>query len=104
MNKQLSQIDYIEAAKQLKCEVAAIKAVASVEAGKDGGFLNNGKPKILFESRWFNKLTENKYIQSHPHLSTKKWIPNYYGEEKEYTRLEEASSLNLRAALKSTSW
>ncbi len=104
MNKQLSQLDYMDVAQFLNCEVAAIKAVASVEAGKGGGFLVNGKPKILFESRWFNRLTKGKYLNSHPHLATVTWINNYSGGTQEYSRLEQASSLNLRAALKSTSW
>lgn len=104
MPKLLSQLDYMDAAKSLKCEVAAIKAVASVEAGKGGGFLSNNKPKILFESRWFNKLTNGKYTKSHPNLATETWVHNYYGGTQEYSRLEQACFLNLRAALKSTSW
>jgi len=104
MSKLLTSQDYIDVAKILNCEVAAIKAVSSVEAGKGGGFLSNGKPKILFESRWFNKLTNNSYLKTHPHLATKRWVRNYYGGTKEYHRLNEAILLNIRAALKSTSW
>lgn len=104
MSKLLTSQDYIDAAKILECEVAAIKAVASVEAGKGGGFLSNDKPKILFESRWFNKLTNSKYLKSHSHLATKRWVRNYYGGEREYIRLNEAILLNIRAALKSSSW
>ena len=104
VNKHLTEDDYIKAANRLGCEIAAIKAVVAVEAGSGGGFLASGKPKILFESHWFNKLTNGKYLNSHPDIATSKWIRNYVGGEGEYNRLEKAASLNTTAALKSTSW
>lgn len=102
--KRLTEKDYEDAAKKLGCDVAAVKAVVSVEAGKGGGFLKDKRPKILFESRWFHKLTDGQYDQSHPHLSTAAWVRNYKGGAGEYTRLGEAIELNRAAALKSTSW
>ncbi|MDX1440662.1 MAG: N-acetylmuramidase domain-containing protein, partial [Rubricoccaceae bacterium] len=102
--KKISEKDYEEAAEKLGCDVAAVKAVVSVEAGKGGGFLKDGRPKILFESRWFHKLTGGKHDESHPHLSTSTWVRNYKGGAGEYTRLEEAIKLDRSAALKSASW
>lgn len=104
MSKRLVEQDYIDAAKTLNCEVAAVKTVVSVEAGKGGGFWSNGKPKILFESRWFHKLTKGKYDESHPHISTPTWVRNYIGGPGEYDRLGEAIELDAAAAVKSCSW
>ncbi|WP_262919099.1 N-acetylmuramidase family protein [Niabella hibiscisoli] len=48
----LTEKDFQDAARQLNCEVAAIKAVAEVES-KGDGFLPTGEPKILFERHIF---------------------------------------------------
>ena len=48
------------AANALGCEVAAIKAVAEVEAA-GVGFHASGEPKILFERHWFSRLTKGRY-------------------------------------------
>lgn len=103
-NKLLTQKDFESAAKELKCEVAAIKAVAEVEAPR-GGFLPSGRPVILFEAHIFSNKTNHKYDASHPHISSKTWNRKLYlGGEKEYSRLEEAMKLDEMAALESTSW
>ncbi len=57
----LTDADYIRAAKVLKCEVAAIKAVTSVEAPK-GGFLNDGRVRILFERHKFHKYVKRRVL------------------------------------------
>lgn len=50
----LTQQDYVAAAQKLGVEVAAVRAVASVESsGK--GFFQNGKPVILYERHIFHK-------------------------------------------------
>lgn len=99
---RLQEGDFDDDAVRLGCEVAAIKAVAEVESG--GGFLTDKRPKILFESRWFHKLTGGRFDASHPHISTPTWVRNYTGGAGEYTRLEEAMDLDFEAALKSASW
>jgi len=101
--KKLSSSDYEKAATELMCDVAAVRAVVEVESA-GGGFLKDKRPKILFESRWFNKLTKGKYNNSHPDISTSSWVRNYKGGSKEYSRLNKAIKLNREAALKSTSW
>lgn len=100
----MSEADFERAADRLGCEVAAIKAVAEVESGGRSGFLRNGQPKILFESRWFHKLTDGIYDATHPDISTPTWVRNYAGGAKEYRRLEKAIALDRKAALKSASW
>lgn len=53
--------EYRSAAAKLGCEVAAIKAVAEVEAGSFGGFLSTGEPVILFERHVFHKRTKGEF-------------------------------------------
>lgn len=103
-SQSLTNIDYSRAAALLGVDVAAIKAVAAVESA-GGGFLANGKPKILFEGHWFSALTKGQFDKSNPTLSYAKWTKKYYqGGEKEYSRFNSAVKLDRTAALKSTSW
>ena len=100
--KTLTEQDYINAAKELNCEVAAIKAVAEVES-KGEGFLPSGEPKILFERHRFYKYTNGKYAESHPDICNK--LQGGYGKESEqHSKLQRASKLNRDAALMSCSW
>ena len=100
----IANADYERAAEKLACEVAAVRAVAEVESGGRTGFLADKRPKILFESRWFHKLTDGAFDDSHPNISTSKWVRNYRGGAGEYERLAEALALDSAAALKSASW
>jgi hypothetical protein len=102
--RPLEDADFTRVAHRLQCEEAAIRAVAEVESGGRTGFLRDRRPKILFESRWFHKLTEGAFDASHPHISTPKWVRNYSGGAGEYDRLAAAIDLNREAALKSASW
>ena len=97
--KTLQECDFVTAANLLSCEVAAIKAVASVESA-GGGFLPNGKPKILFEGHVFYRLTNGRFGVSN--VSYPKWIKDYYNQD-QYTRLDKATALDRSAALQSAS-
>ncbi len=100
---KLTEEDYERAAAQIDCNVPAIKAVAFVEAGKYGAFLESGEPTILFERHVFHRLTGGKYDTTHPNISNKK--PGGYGTvESQHARLQEAAQLDREAALKSASW
>lgn len=101
--KTLQESDFIEAAKLLNCEVAAVKAVDEVES-RGSGFLPSGKPKILFERHYFHRLTAGKYSATHSNISNP--MPGVYGGSGEFqhARLEEAAKLNRNAALQSASW
>ena len=101
---RLKDKDFEEAAGKLFCEVAAVKAVAEVESGGRSGFFKDKRPKILFESRYFHKLTGGAHDQAHPGISTPTWVRNYVGGTKEYDRLQKAVALDRDAALKSASW
>ncbi|AZB23580.1 N-acetylmuramidase family protein [Chryseobacterium bernardetii] len=98
--KTLTEQDYIDAAKELGCEVAAIKAVSEVEAPK-GGFQADGRPTILFERHKFHEFTKGKYSKEFPDISNPR--PGGYTND-EHARLDKAAKLDRNAALKSASW
>lgn len=90
-----------DAAKSIGCDIAAIKAVIDVESR--GGFLADGRPKILFERHVFRKRTNAEFDTSHPDLSSS--TPGgYKGGAAEYERLSRAIKLNKIAAIESASW
>lgn len=96
---------YTAAAWMLDCDVAAIRAVAEVESGPAGAFLDTGEPVILFEPHYFHELTGGKFDRSHPDLSYPKWKPGAYGKNSDqHSKLQRAALLNREAALKSCSW
>jgi len=90
------------AAKKLGCEVAAVRAVIDVESR--GGFLPDGRPKILFERHYFSRLTKGRFDTSHPGISNGKWGGYGAGGAHQYDRLNEAVALDRDAALRSASW
>jgi len=104
MKPHLKELDFVIAAQLLGCEVEAIKAVCKVEAPR-GGFLEDGRPVILFEAHIFSKLTTHQYDYSHPSISSPEWNRTLYlGGPREYERLALAKTLHKEAALKSASW
>jgi hypothetical protein len=111
MPGKLTDTDYAAAAKLLKCDVPAIKAVAEVESSGNG-FLSDGRVKILFEGHQFYKYTKGAYALSHPTICYKKWTTKFYTKGAnadvrgagELARLAEAMSLNKTAALLSASY
>ncbi|HOZ84909.1 MAG TPA: N-acetylmuramidase family protein [Niabella sp.] len=101
-SKKLVENDFLDAARLLQCEVAAIKSVAEVESSGDG-FLASGEPKILFERHIFSKRTEGLYDNTNPGISNRN--PGGYGTvSSQHKRLLEAVSLNRDAGLMSVSW
>lgn len=100
--QRLTMQDYVDAAQSLGVEVEVIRAVHEVEsAGR--GFLEDGRPKILFERHIFFRETGGRFASSHPHLSNRR-SGGYLGNEREWPRLEEAKTLDRTAALRSASW
>jgi hypothetical protein len=91
-----------DAAKKLGCEVAAVRAVIDVESR--GGFLPDGRPKILFERHYFSRLTKGRFDASHPGISNGKWGGYGAAGGHQYDRLNEAAALDRDAALRSASW
>lgn len=108
-----SEEAYASAAAILGCEVAALKAIAQVEAGPMGAFQDDGQPVILFEPHIFDELTKGRYrgrraagIDGAPGIiSREKWTPGTYGPASiQHHRLAAAAMLDRNAALKSASW
>jgi len=101
----LKQADFENAADILDCSVAAIKAVAAVESS-GGGFLPDGRPKILFEAHIFHRLTGGAYQITHPTLSSPTWNRALYGPPgaHQWGRLNQARQLDEDAALQAASW
>jgi N-acetylmuramidase len=100
----LTEANLEDAAIELGCEVAAIKAVSEVEA-PNGGFIPDGRPELLFESHTFHEQTGGKYDKTHANISTPSWVHNYGAEgAHQYDRLSEAIDLDRHAALMSASW
>ena len=89
------------AAKKIGCAVAAVRAVIDVESR--GGFLPDGRPKILFERHYFCRLTAGKYDAANPDISNRQW-GGYKGGAAEHDRLQKAIKLDRAAALQSASW
>lgn len=100
----LIPLDFHAASETLGCDAAAIRAVAEIESGGRSGFLPDGRPKILFESHVFSRLTGGRYDQTHPDLSTRKWTRNYVGGAGEHERLARARQLDREAADQAASW
>ena len=101
---RLGMADYQAVATAIRCEVAAVRAVVSVEAA-GSGFYNDGRPKILFEAHWFGDLTDSDYDDDYPSISSPVWNRSLYiGGVGEWDRLYLACTLDRAAAMKSASW
>lgn len=98
----LTEQDFQRAAKKLRCEVPAIKAVAEVES-RGKGFYASGFPVILFERHIFRKYTQGRYNSSHPHLSGPAGNYGAAGQN-QINKFNEAFALNPTAAMKACSW
>lgn len=99
---KITEAGFINAARELNVEVAAIKAVTWVEAAGEG-FLADGRPKLLFERHKFHHFTGGKYDAMYPHLSQVK--PGGYGSPtSEWQRFYQALQLDPEAAIMSASW
>jgi len=84
-------------------ESAALWAVLSVETS-GAGYLNDRRPKILFERHYFSRLTAGKFDTTHPEISSTS--AGGYGPAgaHQYDRLLIALQLDQTAALQSASW
>ncbi len=101
---KLAMADYQAVANAIGCEVAAVRAVVSVEAA-GSGFYSDSRPKILFEAQWFGDLTNDDYDDDYPSISSPVWNRNLYiGGVGEWDRLYLACTLDRIAAMKSASW
>ncbi|ECC1662663.1 N-acetylmuramidase family protein, partial [Salmonella enterica subsp. salamae] len=103
----IDDADFENAAKELECEVAAIKAVAKTETGGSGSYFkfeqeDDYVPAILFERHHFHKYTNGKY-DSQSDISNRN-SGGYGVRTDQYPKLLRAYALDKNAALKSASW
>jgi len=108
--KYLMEQDFIDAAKALSCEIAAVKTVVQVEAGGDG-FLPSGDCDILFERHHFRRYLIKAYPLASVNVMQQQFPGiisgspgGYQGGQKEWERFTLALSLDKEAAMLSTSW
>lgn len=97
-------------ANDLKIDPAAMRAVIEVESS-GGGFLPDGRPKILFEGHIFWSLIEakglkpRKLCKGNEDILYSRWTKKHYkGGAAEHDRLERAKAIHEQAALSSASW
>ena len=109
MSTTLTAADFARAAKNLNVEIAAIRAVAEVEAA-GAGFLPDGRPAILYEAHIFHKHTKGAHAAAKDRrgvsLSSPRWNRSLYGATgaAQHNRYEDARALNRDAANKACSW
>jgi N-acetylmuramidase len=109
MSTTLTDEDFARAAKALNVEVAAIRAVAEVEAA-GAGFIADGRPAILYEAHIFHAETKGKHAKEKDRrgvaLSSPKWDRSLYGATgaAQHARYEDARKLDPDAANKACSW
>lgn len=108
--KYLSHNDFIFAAAELGCSVAAIKAVAKVEAPSDG-FIDDGRCTILFERhKFYAFLAVNRSASEMKRLAAQQSdiinsdAGGYKGGADEWVRFNRALEIDGEAALRATSW
>lgn len=105
----LTDADFARAAAALDCDVAAVRAVAEVEA-RGEGFLPDGRPQILYEAHIFHRLTDGRHADKLDRngmaLSSPKWNRNLYGRAGagQHERLQDAAAHDWNAAHQACSW
>lgn len=109
--ERLTDLDFKEMARQLGVEEATLRAVVEVECSSRGGFLSDGRPRILFEGHIFWKRLAARGIDptplaaDNPDILYPRWTRTHYrGGKGEWERLDRAMGLCEDAAVESASW
>ncbi len=108
----LNDEDYLEVAEELNIEVAAMKAVVDIEAGKaHKGFYAHGKPLINFDLTMYTKLAPRHNIslakarKSHPVIFNRPNTARYGSyQAAQQARLDAAAEIDSVSAYESTFW
>lgn len=111
-NATLTEEDYREVAADLGVEVAAIKAVVDIEAGRTHqGFWTAGKPIINFDLSMFRQAARrhgvnlSKYSRSHSIVFSRPNSARYGGQQAAVqARLDAARSIHDTAGIEGTFW
>lgn len=107
-SKYLRQSDLMKAAEELGISIAAMLAVNEVES-KGTGFLEDGRPVILYERHIMYRILPDYGIKPDVYVRTDPGLVNpngggYLGGVREWGRLENAKTICHDAALESASW
>ncbi|MCU0431386.1 MAG: DUF5675 family protein, partial [Cytophagaceae bacterium] len=109
--KKLNDEDIKKCAEELGIEPALIYTVLTVES-LGGGFLKDGRPKILFEGHVFWKNLKKRgidpvqYQEKNTDIVYPKWTKQFYSKSgaDEYKRLERARAIHKDSANAAASW
>lgn len=108
----LTERDFEEVAAELGVEVAAIKAVVEIEAGRTHkGFWTDGKPVLNFDLTVYrsraarNKLAISRYTRSHPVIFSRPNLKKYGSQQAAVqARFDAAASIDSVTAIEGTFW
>lgn len=102
--------DYQIVGERLGIEPAAIRAFADVESASSG-FLEDGRPRILFEGHIFWRQLKSRgidptqFVKGNEDILYQRWTNEHYKKgAAEWKRLERARLINVDAANESASW
>lgn len=109
---RLTEDDFVEVAAEMDVEVAAIKAVVEIEAGKTHqGFWSEGKPLINFDLSMFrrfaarNGVALGKYRRSHSVVFARPMAARYGSQQAaQQARLDAARTIHDLSAIQGTFW
>lgn len=109
---RLTEDDFVEVAAEMDVEVAAIKAVVEIEAGKTHqGFWSEGKPLINFDLSMFrrfaarNGVALGKYRRSHSVVFARPNSARYGSQQAgQQARLDAARTIHDLSAIQGTFW
>lgn len=108
----LTEADFEEVAAELGIEVAAMKAVVEIEAGREHkGFWSEGKPLINFDLAVYRRMAGrhninlSKYTSSHPLVFNRPDARRFGSQQAAVqARLDQALSIDTVAAIEGTFW
>ena len=108
----LTEKDYEEVAAELGVEVAAMKAVVEIEAGREHrGFWSEGKPLINFDLSVYRKtagrrgINLSKYASSHPLVFSRPDTRRFGSQQAAVqARLDQAMTIDSVSAIEGTFW
>ena len=83
--------------------IAEIRAVYETEAAGNI-YIQDGRKKILYERHVFHKLTNGRYDDTYPDISSSKPYTSYGTYSEQYNRFEKAKKLDEEAAFQSISY
>ncbi len=99
----LTPAGFTTARKMSDIDDATLWSILAVETA-GCGYLPDRRPQILFERHVFSRLTGARFDADHPDISAPTSGAHGEGGAHQYSRLEEALSLDENAALRSASW